>query len=196
MPRCDVTTIGGIPATNVSRTLVDLCAVVDEETVEIALECALRNHMTTIRRLQWRLEEIGGRGKPGCSVLRRLLAQRGAGTSPTESGLETRFARFVRRSRLPEPERQHVVKEGRELLARFDFAYPGAGLGIELHSYRYHSGRRAWLRDVERNQRLVRLGWRVLYVTWEQVVRHPEDLAGTIVELLNAPLSLPRRQAR
>lgn len=71
LPDCDRAQVVGIPVTNASRTLLDLGAVVDEETVEIALEYALRKGMTSIRRLEWRLDEVGGRvieGLPLCAV--------------------------------------------------------------------------------------------------------------------------------
>src|SRR5687768_1064388 len=41
LPGCDVTAVGPIPITECSRTLLDLGAVADEETVDLALECAL-----------------------------------------------------------------------------------------------------------------------------------------------------------
>ncbi|HZK50385.1 MAG TPA: hypothetical protein VFD47_02335, partial [Actinomycetota bacterium] len=44
MPECDVEVLRGIPITSPARTLLDLAAVVDEETLEIALDDALTTH--------------------------------------------------------------------------------------------------------------------------------------------------------
>src|SRR5919106_1709581 len=59
IPGRDVTEILGIPLTTVHRTLLDLGAVVKADVVEAALESALRRNMTTIERLQRRLDDIG-----------------------------------------------------------------------------------------------------------------------------------------
>jgi len=85
----DTCVVAGIPATTVHRTLIDLGAVADAGVVEAAMESALRRGMTSIERLERRLREIGGRGRRGVGVLRKVLERREPGVPSTDSGLET-----------------------------------------------------------------------------------------------------------
>jgi very-short-patch-repair endonuclease len=65
-------------------------------------------------------------------------------------------------------------------LARVDLAYPDVLLAIEADGYRYHSGRVAWQRDLERRNALTSRGWRVIHVTWKDVVLEGERVAADI----------------
>ena len=61
-----------------------------------------------------------------------------------------------------------------------DFAYPELLVGIEADSYRHHSSRTDWARDRTRNNLLVAIGWRILPVTWEDLVDRPAELVALI----------------
>jgi very-short-patch-repair endonuclease len=78
------------------------------------------------------------------------------------------------------PERQFEVRSYGKLVARVDFAYPQARLAIEVDGYRWHSGRARWQRDLQRRNRLIALGWRVLHATSEDIDGHPEVLIAMI----------------
>jgi very-short-patch-repair endonuclease len=184
---CDVSAVDGIPTTNVSRTLLDLGAVTEEEVVEVALDDALRRGMTSISRLRWRLEELSANGRRGVGALRRLLDARDPKKAPPESVLEARLIRLLQRARLPEPTRQFEIREQGKLLARVDLAYPDFCLAIEADGYRYHSGRVAWQRDLERRNLLTSRGWRVIHVTWNDVVNNGEKVVGEIRRALGEP---------
>ncbi|MFP5352547.1 MAG: hypothetical protein ACLGIB_08300 [Actinomycetota bacterium] len=110
LPTCDVMSVGPTPATECSRTLLDLGAVADEEVVEMALECALHRGLTSVPRLRWRLEQVGGRGRPGAALLRRLLDLREGHGRPAQSVLEVKFMRAIRQAGLPQPQRQLCIK--------------------------------------------------------------------------------------
>lgn len=73
----------------------------------------------------------------------------------------------VRQAKLPTPQSRYEVDR-----YRLDFAYPQVRLGIELEGYAFHSGRRAWARDLRRSNDLLRLGWTLLHFTWEDVTKH------------------------
>jgi very-short-patch-repair endonuclease len=150
-----------------------------EQELEVALEHALRERMTTVRRLRWRLDELGTNGRPGTGALRCVLGSRRTATTPTESTLETLFAGVLRGAGAPAPERQFVIRDGAGFVARMDFAYPDCRVGIEVTGHRFHSGRRAWARDIERNNRLTALGWRILYVTWDRLVDRPDEVTSS-----------------
>jgi very-short-patch-repair endonuclease len=65
-------------------------------------------------------------------------------------------------------------------LRRIDFAFAAYKLGIEADSYRHHSSLTDWSRDHERNQELIALGWQILPITYDQMVRDPAGVADLI----------------
>lgn len=173
---CDITRRHGIPVTTVSRTLIDLAAVADQTAVELALEDGLRRRLTSVPRLRWRLAELGGRGRRGCRLLHKLLDERDPKLAATESPLETRLSQVLSRSNLPQPLRQHEITKDGRVVARVDFAYPSSRVAIEADSFRWHSGKNAWKRDLWRRNDLARLGWTILHVTADDLEKRPEQV--------------------
>lgn len=164
IPRCDRSRVQGIPATSVERTLIDLAGDLGADGLEIALDSALRQRLTSLARLKWRLDKCPA-NKKGLATIKELLAQRSPKAAATESALEARFLQLVRRSKLPSPGQQYRVMDGHHFIARLDFAYPNAKLAVEIDGYRWHAGNHAWNRDRNRNNELARLGWTVLRFT-------------------------------
>lgn len=184
VPRGDIQTSGPLEVTNATRTLIDLASVADMDTLEIALESALRRGVTSLTRLRWRMEQPGTRGRPGAAALRRLLLVRGSPARPGESPLEVRLLQLIRRSGLPEPVRQFELREGPRVLARLDLAYPQALVCIECDGYTYHSGRAIWQRDLRRGNAVTARGWSILHVTWADLRERPGEMLAEIEESL------------
>lgn len=124
----DRTTHKGIRTMTVSRALLDLGAVIDEDELELALESALRLGLTTCGYLEKRLTVVGGKGRRGVAALRRVLAARGPGTKATESYLETQLVQMLRVHRVYPPERQYTIRDGHREVARVDLAWPSLKL--------------------------------------------------------------------
>lgn len=175
----EVTTRCGLRVTTAERTLLDLAARLPEAATEIALEDALRRRLTTIDRLDAHLGERW-RCVPGARSLRSLVSGRKARTRATESRFETRLFALLRKSRLPLPQAQLEIRDGNRFIARVDFAYAEQRFIIEAHSFRWHSGRSSWERDVQRDKQLRRLGWKLLYVTYEDLVQRPEQIVADV----------------
>ncbi|MDQ3964258.1 MAG: type IV toxin-antitoxin system AbiEi family antitoxin domain-containing protein [Actinomycetota bacterium] len=187
LPPADITFLGPIRTTSAARTLADLGSILDEERVEIALEDALRRRLVTVPRLRWQLQQYARSGRNGAGSLARLVQKR-ADARAAESVLEVKMARWFRRTKLPPPVRQHpILERGKELL-RIDFAYPDARLAIEGLSYRWHSGRKSWLRDRDRERILKKRHWRWLYVVEEDVDERPAELEREVARLLGIGL--------
>ena len=189
MPKRDTCFFGGIPTTTVHRTLIDLGAVATAEVVEAALESALRRGMTSIERLERRLDELGGRGRRGAGVLRSVLDRREPGARPTDSGLETQFVQLLRRGRLPQPTRQHVIRDEDGWVARVDFEYIGRDVIIEVDSRKHHLRLKEWEEDLKRRNRLTGQGKRVLHVTYRRMKTDPVG----IIEEIRTALRLSRQ---
>lgn len=170
----DTTTSGPFRTSTPARTILDLGAVSDIDTVEYALEDLLRRKVSTLPALRWELRMQGGRGVRGGGILSDLLNMRPEGYVPTGSRLEIKIDRELRALVLPPYERQHVLAT-RIGEARPDFAFPDFTFAIEGYSYTHHGGRRAWERDGQRHKALTDLGWDVLYVTWEDIHERREQ---------------------
>lgn len=184
----DTRNMRGFVVTRIERTLMDLGSVVSADEVEIALESALFQGQTTLARLDDYLRLRGGRGRRGSRILRQLVHSRDPGTSPTESVLETRFFRLLMDSPLPKPVPQFVVEDAAGFVARIDLAYPADLVGLEAHSLRWHSARLKVAQDAARHNRLTGLGWRMLYVTYEELNERPEQVLDQLAALLGARL--------
>jgi very-short-patch-repair endonuclease len=178
----------GIPVTTIVRTLVDLAAVTPIARLEAALDDTLRRELTDVASVQTRLEQLAARSRRGVRNLRALLAERDPSTSASESVLETRFMRVLRDRGLPTPVPQFVIRTtaGR-FIARVDFAYPDAGLVIEVDSYLHHGGRRKFEDDLRRRTELVAAGWQVVHVTARQIQRGAPEICALIARTVRRP---------
>jgi hypothetical protein len=177
----DVVTIGGIPCTGLARTLCDLGSVVDAAVVERALDDARRRGVS----MRW-LEETAARlhrpGQSGTGVLLRLLAQAREMPAVRGSWFEKLVEVCLRSPELPPLVRQHEVRDGAGRLAGIlDLAFPSIRLGVEAHSRQFHFGRDAEQRDEDRDHRLARCGWEVLYVGWQHT-SSPEAVLSLVTE--------------
>lgn len=184
LPRCDLTTVQGIPTTTASRTLIDLGGVCRPDTVERCLENALRTGLTSIWHLIERLEELGGPGRNGTGVMRSVLRSRDPRLIPTASELEALLWQTIASSSLPLPQRQVVITDREGFVGRVDFAYVEQRLVIEAQGAKWHLGHERWLNDMERRSRLMLAGWRLLEVAWMDVVRRRATVIARIHEAL------------
>jgi very-short-patch-repair endonuclease len=98
-----------------------------------------------------------------------------------ESPLETRMRLLLGRHGLGalfEP--QWEVRAGGRVVGRIDFANPALKLGIECDGRGPHELPEALFRDRWRADDLAALGWRLIRVTWDDVVRRPQVVVGRI----------------
>ncbi len=182
----DRTKIGPIPVTTPSRTIIDVASLVDERTLEVALDDALRRRLIRRRSLANRIGATPPHGRKGIGSLRRLLSERSGPV--TESALETKFIQLVRDAGLPRPQLQYEVR-GRDgsFVARVDFAYPEAKLAVEIDGYAFHEGRKQWDNDRARQNALVDLGWTVLRFTKTDLMDRKLQVAVSIEKALTGP---------
>ena len=95
----------------------------------------------------------------------QLTPQRGA--TPTRSHLEDRFTRFLKRHRVPLPERNRTIA-GHEV----DAVYRHQRLVIELDSRQFHSTPRAFEQDRDRDADLLNAGFSTLRITDHRLKHH------------------------
>jgi very-short-patch-repair endonuclease len=178
LPAADVEERDGIPRTPVAATLVGLAAVLSAPRLEAALDDALVRGLVSSSYLARRIEG-GRRGQAGVATLRMLLEVRQGGRW-TQSEFERRLFAVLAAAGvpLPVPQFEVVLPGGRRIY--LDFAWPELLLAIEANSYRHHASRRDWSRDHVRNNAAIALGWRILPVTWTELVESPDLLVALL----------------
>lgn len=156
-------TIAGIGVTNCTRTLIDLAPLVSNAQLELAVEDARRRRVVTPAAL----EQLLARAPANQAGRRKLLTvlSRISGTTPTDSGLEVKVVRLLRRGGFPEPVRQEILTDEGEFAGRVDLVYPERKLVIEVQSHRWHDGRRHIDDDSARHNRHHAMGWIVMKAT-------------------------------
>jgi very-short-patch-repair endonuclease len=178
--RPDTGAVGGIPCTRPARTLLDLAGVLPPATLEVALDDALSRRLVSCAYLWRRIEALGRQGRAGAGVLNDLLADRTSDRPRSQSTFERRLFALLRAAGLPLPCTQHEVRLDGGRRAFLDFAYPDVLFAIEADSYRHHSSRTDWSRDRTRNNLLIAAGWRILPVTWDDLVLRPTELVALV----------------
>jgi very-short-patch-repair endonuclease len=153
----------GIPVSSMARTLCDLTAV-RPTMVERAVDEALRRKLVTLRALAAVADDLAGRGRSRCTVMRAILEHRLPGYEPGDSRPEQRLVDVLARAGLPAPTRQHAVSIGGKRY-RIDLCYPEAKIAIEYDGWDHHKGRRAFDADRARGNDLVLLGFQLLRFT-------------------------------
>lgn len=176
LPDSHVAIVEGIPTTRVARTLVDLAGAVLPGRLERALDNSLSMGIVTLASLATVTHELTRPGRPGIAIMRRLLADRGAGYVAPASELEARFLALVRAAGLPEPVRQCDVGDEHDWLGRSDYGYLAERVLIELDSRRHHLSELDFQRDRERDNRRIAAGWRPLRFTWHDITARPKEV--------------------
>jgi very-short-patch-repair endonuclease len=101
----------------------------------------------------------------------------------TRSEAERRLLELIRAAGLPAP---HC--NARVLGLEVDMVWPDLRMVVEIDGYAFHGTREAFERDRGRDARLLAAGYRVLRVTWRQIVDEPLRVIATIAAVLQ-PLS-------
>src|SRR5207248_833431 len=125
------------------------------DDLEDDIDDVRRRTLVTVKGLQDRLRRRGR--VVGGGTLSRFLDER-TGGRPSGSGLQNDFRREL--SGLPQPLEEFPVcgPDGR-LIAYVDLAYPQIKGFIEIDGWKYHSGRKKWELDGERQNKLALAGW-------------------------------------
>jgi very-short-patch-repair endonuclease/predicted transcriptional regulator of viral defense system len=163
----------GIPVTSVTRTLLDVAATEPPRELARIVESARVGRLVDDRALDRLLERA--RGRPGARVLRDLLHD----AVMTRSEAERRMLALVRAAGLP-PSDVNARVCGHEV----DMLWRGERLIVEIDGFEYHRTREAFERDRMRDARLQAAGYRVMRVTWRQILEQPEAVVARVAQAL------------
>jgi very-short-patch-repair endonuclease len=172
--------------TRVPRTLLDLAAVLDYRGVERAMnEAEVQGHTDPLS-----LPALLARypRRRGIAAIRALLAERRIGTRVTKSELEERFLRFLAGRGLPMPELNASIAV-RGGFAEVDCLWRSFRLVAELDGRAVHGTAAAFERDRARDRALGAAGWRVIRITWRQLIEEQGELAEDLGAMLGAAVN-------
>jgi hypothetical protein len=176
----DIATFRGVQLTTATRTVVDIarCAPITE-AVAIGDSLCRLGRTTKLEVEQAAAGLPNGVGRPAARRVAALL------DPLAESVFESMTRVQIVTAGLPAPVLQYsVVCDGR-WLARVDFAWPEQRVILECDGFEFHGSREAFERDRRRWNELTRAGWRVIVVTWRQIVADPTYVARVIGEVLS-----------
>jgi very-short-patch-repair endonuclease len=172
----------GVPVTSVHRTIFDLAADGEVDTVVAMIKEA--EYLNRWDRLS--LPELLERypGKRGSRKLRLALERlKEEPPGPKRSKLEQRFAPFLRRHRLPLPRFNDWILLGAKRY-KVDCHWPGTGRIVELDGWEGHHTRSAFRNDRARDRALSVAGYSVTHLTWAQLDDEPAEVAADLRALL------------
>lgn len=177
----EVPVLGFEPVRMLSAVATVLDCALTRPTVEaVAIaDSAIRVGAVTFEALQHAFRAWSG--KPGASRVRRVLALLDPATgSVLESMLRVHLAQNGMR---PESQVSLLDRRGK-LIGRVDFLFREQRLVVECDGRRRHDPEDARERDRVRDNELERAGWRLLRVTWSDVMHHPDSVISLVRDCL------------
>lgn len=166
------TTLDGIPATSLPRTLLDAASLTDELQLRRMYERAERLQILDADAIRRVLNDH--RGHRGAARLRALLAYDATAAADAVSELERRYLDLLSAAGLPTPQ-VNVLVDGYLV----DCYWPRANVVVELDSYEFHGDREAFERDRAKLAELRRAGRQAVAFTYRQVTERPEWVVST-----------------
>ena len=165
-----------LPVTSPARTLVDLAGTLRPRELELALDEALRNRLTTRAQVAEVIARAGNRA--GVKTLEALLAY-GRNVTVTRSAAEERFLGLARSADLPEPEVNPWLQG-----LMVDFLWRRERIVVEIDGYAFHASRRRFEDDRLRGARLAAAGYQVIRITWLQMLHEPYAVIARLAQAL------------
>jgi hypothetical protein len=174
----EVTVHDGIPVTTPARTLLDLAAVVPPQHLKAAFEEAEVRRLTSPTSLDALVARHQKRR--GTATITRILQEHhDRGQSIPTSLLERRFLALLDAHGLPRPEINHLSDHG-----ELDATWHEKRLVVECDSFATHGTREAFERDRAKDRALQVAGWRVIRLTWRQLIDDADVVARQIGALM------------
>ncbi|HEY1739105.1 MAG TPA: type IV toxin-antitoxin system AbiEi family antitoxin domain-containing protein [Acidimicrobiia bacterium] len=174
----------GLPVTSVAATLLMLAAEVGTATLEDAFESARRQRLVTTSSTRRYLDVHARQGVRGAKALRTLVDAVDP-HAPSRSKLEVLTRQLLEAHGLSGFVREYPMSwNGRRYL--FDFAFPAQRVILETNGRRWHDDPSDYERDNEKWSVPGRLGWRIVFATWDKVLRSPEELLAELRAALAA----------
>lgn len=177
----DVCVVRGVRVTSPNRTIADVARSSSLETAVCVADGYLRRRLTTLGSLRGYAFDLAG---PRRALAMKVASLADAGAA---SVFETLTRLMLVNAGLRSPLTQHTIySRTGEWIGRVDFAWPESRVVLECDGFEHHSSHDAFIRDRRRWSALGRAGWRVVVVTWHDVVNDPAYVVAVLTEHLAA----------
>ncbi len=179
LPPWQVRELKSLPITSPARTICDLAATEPTNDVEHALQEARVHLRLTDRQLRQVIDRTPT--KKGAALINRILeAEDDSGY--TRSKAERIIRELLQRAGLPTPRSNRHVHG-----YLVDFIWLEQRLIVEIDGYATHGNRAAFERDHRRDQVLIAAGYRVIRITWRQLIDAPYEVTAHLAVALKVP---------
>lgn len=178
----DLTERSGIRVTRLGTTLIHLTQVLDTDSLEGAVDSAIRNRPGLLTWLSKHLERGGANGLERGAVLQRLVAARQHGTF--DSLLEVRAKQLLEKHWLAPTHVHYPIHEPFEM--NLDFVWEPQRVALALMGMKDHGKRKRFELDMTQIRELAARQWTVLPATWNDVHFKAEPLVNDLVRALQA----------
>lgn len=170
---------GWLPVTSPRRTAIDTLMTMTPQAAE-----SLWPWLATRRIIQRRdlLHAVRLRsGSPGVPTLLHLarISRMGA-----VNGGEKRFHDLLIAAGLLGWEANVPIERDGRVIATVDVLFRRARLAVEFDGFGAHGGRAAFVADRRRHNQLTLAGYRVLRVTWDDLVQRPDEIVAEVRAML------------
>ena len=187
LPATDIHTHRGVRVTTVARTVVDVARTATRRAALVVADSAL--HRARVDEQQLRAVLAGCRRWPGSDAATTVVD---LADGRAESPLETLGRLLIHERGLPAPEPQLTIWDDDGVVAYVDLGWPHHRVAVEFDGMLKYDGRdaNALRREKLRQERIERLGWIVVRLTWHEVVHEPDR---AVVRLRSALVRSQRR---
>jgi very-short-patch-repair endonuclease len=178
-----ITVVRGIPVTTLARTLFDLAGVLHPKRTARLVDTVCTRSEATKVQLHKLVRELAGRGKPGSTLMRELMAKRPVGIRVPSSGYEARFEEVMADAGITGLRRQ-VDVGGHSWIGRVDYVDDVTGGLIEIDSETHHSSPTDRAADAERDAAAIEAGFTyVLRIPTEDVYPRPHLVVAAVLAM-------------
>lgn len=174
LPAGHVTRRHGATVTTVPRTVVDLARVSPFMSAVVTADSALRAAITTKEALAAVCDACGG--WPGIRQARRAVDF----SDPRAESVMESCARVIFQEHGLEPPELQFTITGPDFRYNADFCWPRHWVIAEADGAMKYSESRRAIRQLERDQRLRDVGYKVVHFTWRELFRNPAAVTGRI----------------
>lgn len=186
LPPSHCTIHDAIPVTTPARTAFDLAGVVPFARLERDVDDLLHRGLVTVGQLQRVFFSLARRGRRGTAPMRALLAELDGDYVAPATELERRARRLFAERGIVMPRFEVHVGDDEAWIGRVDCLWEEAKVIVELDGHKHHGGLVARSADRRRDNQLMAAGWRVLRLTWVDLVERPDEAVAWINEALRS----------
>lgn len=179
----------GVPLTAPSRTFVDLAGSLDLLDLVILGDALVEARRVDLAALRRAADAVGG-GRAGRAAGDAAGFVRVGSQSPPE----TRLRMLLALAGLPEPQTQvPVVDPNGVLRYRFDLGWRSVKVAAEYDGRHHIVRAEQWRHDLRRREDVEDEGWRIVVVTWQDLVDTPDETLRRVTRaLVGRGLRVPR----